>query len=511
MLDYLTDLPLTLQYLRNDMQQFDVIILGNGILGMSTALELTKVAPTMRIAVIGSTHREGGATVAAGAMLGCFGEVTTTTFSSAYDRTVLSLATSAAKMWPAWLDELNQDLSKELKTHSCPGTFIISNTESSKYENDNFDAILTALNEYNEPFETVDPNHIPGLMPLDRCRPLRSIFLSDEGAINPNKLLTAMSAVLQQKNVTFLDELAIDFSCSSAKIQQVVTNLGTELTADKILIATGAYSQTLLDKIPCLAGSIPRVFAGTGCSAILDNVENKIPLNSVIRSPNRANACGVHVLPCDGQADQLYLGASNTGVIYPKTTPRTRDIYYLLKRAMEQVNSDFHNKNMIKYQIGNRPVTMDTYPLIGKTSLENLWILTGTYRIGIQLAPLLAKFISHCMVGSDIIINHNLDAFLPEREPITTLNKEQAIKEFVKQYFGTSYEHAMVLPKLGWESVMKEAFHSRAENIYNELETEVGLHPHVLMMLEQNREYIPIIKNELKKQKTIYNSLASIK
>lgn len=492
------------------MQQFDLIILGNGILGMSTALELTKIAPSMRVAIVGPSHRDGSATLAAGAMLGCFGEVTAATFSSIYDRTILNLTVSAAKMWPDWLDELNQFLSEESKISSYPGTFIISNTETSKFENDNFDAILKALAEYSEPFEKVDPNNIPGLMPVDRCRPLRSIFLSDEGAINPNKLLKAMSIVLQQRKVTFLDEIAVDFAHSSARVEHVITNLGTVLAADKILIAAGAYSQILLDKIPYLAERIPRIFAGMGCSAILDNTENKIPLNSVIRSPNRANACGVHVLPCDSQTNHLYLGASNTGVLSPKTDPRARDIYYLLKRAMEQINSDFHNKSMIKYQVGNRPVTMDAYPLIGDTSLDNLWMLTGTYRIGIQLAPLLAKFIVGRMFSSHTVNSYNLDAFTPERKFITTLTKEESINEFVKQYFGTSYEHAMVLPKLGWESVMIEAFYKRAEDIYDKLETDTGVHPHILMTLEQNREYIPIIKKDIKKQEAIYSNLASV-
>ena len=36
---------------------------------------------------------------------------------------------------------------------------------------------------------------------------------------------------------------------------------------------------------------------------------------------------------------------------------------------------------LVKINVGWRPTTQDTFPLIGKTSLNNLFIATGTKRI----------------------------------------------------------------------------------------------------------------------------------
>lgn len=483
------------------MQKFDAIVLGNGILGMSTALQLVNSMPDLHIAVVGGSNRPGSATLAAGAMLGCFSEVTANMLSSIHGRTVLDIGVRAGKIWADWLTEINQCLPEQSRVFIQPGTFVVTNTETAMYEDENFAAILSALTNYNETFETVDPKDIPGLMPEERCRPLRSIFLPHEGSINPDCLLEAISIFLRQRNVVFIDDMVVDLVCSEEKIQHIITHKGSQLSADKILIAAGAYTQTLLDKIPSLSQQVPRVFAGLGCSAILRNTENKIPFPSVIRSPNRANACGVHMLPCDVEADYLYAGASNTGVFLPRTEPRIRDVYYLLKRTMEQINRTLHNKSLVNYKVGNRPVTMDTFPLIGKTSIDNLWILTGTYRIGIELAPVLSKFVAESMLDlTPTYSNLSIDLFTPERTLITTFTQQESKDEFAKQCFGTGYEHAMTLPKMGWEPIVMEAFCKRAEDIYLQLETNTSLCPDMLIMLEQNRELIPIFKTYLQKQ-----------
>lgn len=483
------------------MRQFDTIILGNGVLSLFAAWELMKIAPNMQLAIVGPSSREGSATLAAGAMLGVFSEITVKTLASQYGRAVLDMGIKAAKIWPDLLSELNQYLPEQSKITPQPGTFVVLNTESSKYEGDNFDAILAALKQRDESFQEVNPGDIPGLEPEDRCRPLKSIFLPNENAINPDKLLNALSIVLKQKNVTFIDESVIDFSCSTSteKINSIITSNGNSITADKVLLAAGAYSQALLDKLPYLAERIPRIFAGLGCSAILRNTEDKIPFKTVIRSPNRANACGVHILPCDEQADYLYFGASNTCIPFPQTEPRIRDVYYLLKRAMEQINHNLHNKKMVKYQVGNRPVTMDTFPLVGSTSIDNLWVVTGTYRIGIQLAPLLAKFVANNMLYLDDKVDSNMHLFSPERKLIEAFTQKEAIDIFVKERFGAGYEHAMVLPKMGWESMMVKAMYEEARGIYSQLETDISIYPDILSMLEQNKKLIPIFKNYLKK------------
>ena len=62
------------------MATVDLSIVGNGILGLMTAYELTNKDSSLKIAVIGPSGQKGGASQASGAMLGCFGEITDQTF-----------------------------------------------------------------------------------------------------------------------------------------------------------------------------------------------------------------------------------------------------------------------------------------------------------------------------------------------------------------------------------------------------------------------------------------------
>ena len=64
------------------MKIVDVAVIGNGILGMSTAFRINELDPNVRICLIGPDTYLNGATVAAGAMLGVHGEVTEATLKS---------------------------------------------------------------------------------------------------------------------------------------------------------------------------------------------------------------------------------------------------------------------------------------------------------------------------------------------------------------------------------------------------------------------------------------------
>ena len=52
-----------------------VVVAGNGALGLATAWRLAVQAPDVEVIVVGPAEREGGASQAAGAMLGHFGEI----------------------------------------------------------------------------------------------------------------------------------------------------------------------------------------------------------------------------------------------------------------------------------------------------------------------------------------------------------------------------------------------------------------------------------------------------
>src|SRR5690606_17565569 len=113
---------------------------------------------------------------------------------------------------------------------------------------------------------------------------------------------------------------------------------------------------------------------------------------------------------------------------------------------------------------GNRPVSLDTFPIIGRTSLEGLSIVSGTYRDGLLLAPYIGEYLSYLLLGKSIPEGQYtaFNYFPAERFPINAYTREEAIEEAVQHFVSGTYEHGIVMPLVGWidfyERVLKENF-----------------------------------------------------
>ncbi len=489
------------------MSNFDILIIGNGILGLSTAYALALEDPSLKIAVIGPQLREGAATPAAGAMLNCFAEVTKFSFQSKYFLDKFNIARQSIKQWPFWLDQVNSELKVADQININPGTFIVLNSKSGRREDENFSAICEALKCYKEPYEEFEPSKIPGINPIDDARPLRALYLPNEGAVDPTQLLHGLEKASFQHGVKFFDASVHNILLDKEKIVGIQTESGEILKANSILLAAGAFSKTLIDQIPALEKRVPKMLSGWGCSLILKAEGHQI--KNVIRSPNRAGSCGIHMLPANA-ADQslLYMGASNNLRFSPKIYPKGRDVYYLLERAIEQFDQDLHKAEIIKWQIGNRPVPFDTFPLIGSTSIAGFWLLTGTYRDGIHDSPLLALSIAREILGKTALFEHS---FQPERFPIEIMSQEKSIEEFSDQYISVGYEQGMKLPKLSWSSIIREKGYARAKFLYEVLEIDIGLSPDLLFMFDQEPGLIPIFKKYYQSIKQEFDVSADFK
>jgi glycine/D-amino acid oxidase-like deaminating enzyme len=341
----------------------------------------------------------GSASKAAGAMLNYCAEVTTETFKNKYSTAKFNMAYRAAKIWPLWVEELNNKLPKEKEIIIDDGTFVILNAKSGPLDTDNYEAIIKALNDYNENYEEINPKDVIGLNPLDDCRPLRAMYLQNEGAIPTSKVIQSLNYILSQcENIKFINDTVskINLNPSNTQIDSVITYTGNTIKTKNVILAAGVYNQNIIDTLPQIKDNIPRILSGVGHSAIIEQ-SHIGSIKHVIRTPNRSGACGLHVLP-HGEK-HLYIGATNNISFKPMTETRVGLSQFLLQCTIEQIDQLLYNSKVINWQTGNRPVTIDTFPLIGKTSIEGLSILTGTYRDGFHQAPLLAEFITKEILG----------------------------------------------------------------------------------------------------------------
>lgn len=475
---------------------YDIIIIGNGILAYSSAYRLLKKDPTVKIAIIGPQNPRGSATFAAGAMLNSYAELTNTTLLSSAGSVKFEMARKASQLWPGWVKEINEDLKDDQQIEIKLGTYVINNSLSGRLECENYEVILTALKGYGEDFEEIGSQHIPGLSALEGCRPIRSLYIPNEGHIDSHKVMKSLETILKRNlNVTIINDYVLRINYEQDKVTGVGTKENRTLFSQQVLLAAGAFSQKLIDTIPEIQPRIPPVFAGVGVSLLLkQNLEE--PIQHVIRTPNRSGACGLHVLPRN--EENLYVGASNNVYIHPSTQVTAGISHFLLQCAIEQINQRFYQNEILEWSVGNRPACLDTFPLLGPTSVQGLWILTGTYRDGFHQSPLLADEFSNMMLGKP----NQLDkAFLPERRPIQTRTVQQSIDEYIVHYLAASYEHGAHPPRFLQEKGYTVAARNKVERWYDLLQTDYGLAPDMVFMFDfapDQDVLVKYLKNYLK-------------
>jgi glycine/D-amino acid oxidase-like deaminating enzyme len=418
---------------------YDVVVVGSGSLGLSLGLTLT--AGGQRVAVVGPSHRPWSASAAAGAMIGVFGEVTSPLLANEYGRTKLDWAYQARNLWPEWMARLSPE-SDGTDLITSDGTVVMVNAVGMpEIDDDNYLAIRTALAEYDEKYEDVDPAELEWIDAEPTARPVRAMFIPTEYSINATELLVRLEAAFIREGGTLITEFATRIDKNGDRVRGVELESGVTLSTDNVVLAAGVASQTVLDTVPELAARIPRLVSGYGVSALVDTHDGSIP-RSVIRTPNRAFACGLHLVPRGN--GQVYLGATNTLSMEPLDTPPVADVLFLMNCANRQIRRSLGEGGIRKLQIGNRPVTLDGMPLLGPTTLDGLWMMTGTYRDGVTLSPLLAREMAALIRGEKT--SADLMMFQPVRSPIQPFTREEIISASVVHMLATGFEDAWHLP-----------------------------------------------------------------
>lgn len=468
--------------------EFDIIIVGNGVLAYSSAFYLMLENSSTKIAIVGPKEKSGCASLAAGAMLNSFAEVEKETLTCKYLKYKFDLNRQAAKMWVDWAELLNKSAGDKLLKLNF-GTYIINNTKADDFDDENYSAVINTLNQYKEDYYEANPQDIKGLSPDPRSRSLKAIYIPNEGYLKSTDLPTIFEKIFSKNsNVCMFNDTATKIYINENGIKEISTQNEITLTSKNVLIACGAKSQELINQIPEISNKIPKLFYGVGSSMVVES-EGVSP-EKVLRTPNRGLACGIHLVPYT--SDICYIGATNFISPVPEYSPRMSSIHGLMTSSMEQINTKLYKAKIKKILIGHRPTTADTFPLIGKTSVKGLWILSGTKRDGLHMSPLYGKYISDSINGKN---ESYKNLFPPERDLIHTSTKEEGIIKAIKHLKSAAYQHELQLPKSGWEEMLNDTLRNKIEAIYNTCNiTDYGIPPEMLDMYKYG--HVVSLKNK---------------
>lgn len=450
-----------------------IAILGNGILGLMTARAWLQAEPDVELVIVGKAERPGSATRAAAAMLNSFAELEHDSLGTPLDRFKFDLSRAATSAWPAVFDEVcaGSDVARGF------GTYILNNTATDDLDDDNFEAVRRFAREYGEPCEDVDPTGIPNYRPDPRYRALRAVLLKREGWVNPKQFLDRLTErVAADRRVSLIDAEVVSLESGGGKLGAAVLSDGQTIAADQFVLCNGASLSRVLDASQ-LSLPVQRMFYGIGMSVELQSKDN-VHTNCV-RTTNRGLACGVYSAPYG--PDRVLIGASNYISPAPLDHGHVGSAYSLLKAAMDQINSNFMRANLISVNVGWRPTTSDTYPLFGRTSVPNLWILGGTKRDGFHLSPVICQDLVSAMRGQTVDARYA--ELAPERPLIRNVSREAAIEKAVRHSINASLQHDFVPARNRMVEQLRKAIRDDLEALHDRVgAVDWGIPPELVDM-----------------------------
>jgi glycine oxidase len=392
----------------------DIAVLGGGIIGHGILHSLADSANRI-VWVCSETDRQYSATAASGAMLSTISEVSP--LDDAAQSTLLAARLEGARMFDQWINSSDLDAGDVKRTY---GTFVIGN-RLARTDESTLRAISDRATVAGVATQRVPTSDIPGLCPEPVAGPFDAIYIPSEGSIDSAALLVRLGmAIRRRTNITIINDQAIrlalgDNGVSIRTRQQV-------FFAKQVVIACGAYSYSLLADSGLLEETgLPEIFGGRGVSVLL---EPTIDLPHVIRTPNRAFACGLHLVPrCDGL---LYLGATNRFSLSATQAPRpfVAELNDLLMQGSQQINYRIRAAVLRSHSVGFRPLTLDRIPLVGRTRHQSILVASGTYRNGVVMAPLISRVIAEELAQPGLHAGHAMSPIRIISTPYSKSRKE---------------------------------------------------------------------------------------
>jgi len=364
----------------------ETIVLGGGVVGLSVAVELAKNGVKTLLAF----PMEGNitsATLAAGAMLGAFGEVTADDGPGEVEELEFRLA--AQRQYPEWLADI-EDRSQR-KVHQGKGTFIIANNEG-VCDRASINRMKAEADRLGEPTSWVEPDEVPGLKPSTAYAPSLCLHLKNENSVDSAQLVEALYASVKHlPEITHIDDAVVSVQ-PQGTVWIVTTRKGVVMSAPNVVLAAGSRSFEILSNELRDAAKLPELYFGKGVSLLVKSGP-KIP--QTIRTPNRAFACGIHVVP-RGHSEHLYVGATNfLGTDHEQELGvQLGELHGLIDETVHQINTEIRTSRIDLIRTGFRPISSLRKPIVGETALKGLFVATGTYRNGILMAPRVAQIIA---------------------------------------------------------------------------------------------------------------------
>ena len=360
---------------------FDIVVIGSGVIGHSIAFRLKQDAPQLKIVVLGDPVNSLQASRAAAGMLAPFCEC------DRADR-FFKFCRESLDKFPEFLKELVSV--SEVSVHfSIEGSLMPSSSYQETWE------------ERKVFFASEDIPH--EIWSIDKVRQ-KAPYLSEdcgevmwvgEGQVNNRQMHDALMQASKNLGIRVLEANVSGFTRKGSAITSVVTDSG-HIYGEQFVLASGSWSSQLAR---VLEVSIPlKPIKGQMCRVQLDDQFMNYTLHgkmTYIAPWREGNGFVIGSTMEDRGFDP-----SIENEVIDRLIANAAEILPCLKTAP-----------LIESWTGLRPAAEDLMPIMGKSwRYDNLFYSSGHYRNGILLTPNQADYMSG-------IIRDTLDDEIPEFSP----------------------------------------------------------------------------------------------
>lgn len=478
------------------MKNTDILIIGNGISGLSLAYQLKKADKSSSLLVVGPKSRPGSATLAAGAMINVLAEIPYGCFENDALTDRFQLAINAPPLWSTFTEEMQEFE----PTFEGPrgNTVLFINSKSTSVEIKTFKYIKAWMEKSGYGGAEIDPDKCPFLRPSPSYQTISAIELPDQ-RVCPVTTLQALELAIETLGVESIDQSATELNISKPLIgkkkKSVTLSDGTKVAAEHIVLANGSFAQALMDQNTELKAETPRLLFGGGGAVnvfIPDWVKELggigrtlLNCDSVIRTPDRGGSCGIHAVPHhDGR---WYIGASSGIWLEESSRPKLAGTHFLLHSSFLEINREFFFGDVELVGNGYRPTTIDCFPLLGESHIDGIWFSNGMKRDGFTCSPFISTELAKAMLGQ----THALpERFRPSRSLISYKDKESAIVATEDFYRGMDMHHGGAPDAPFLFDAYQTARFQGIRKVYETRNIEnFGIHPEVLHLYDNDNFY----------------------
>ena len=232
--------------------------------------------------------------------------------------------------------------------------------------------------------ELIDKEGLKQLEPQTNINARGAIYFKCDAHLYPNKLMESLNRYLQQQGVQMIKDEVTGFEKTGKKISKVFTALNKDYMADEVVIATGSWSR----KIAALFDTKIPLMPGRGYSFTLNDPEHRLNHPAILTEGR------VAITPFENGSKMRYGGTMEiVNVNTPPRYHRVEGIVKAVKDFLPGFKIEMPSREKIWY--GFRPTSADGLPYIGRVKkFTNVTVATGHSMLGLSLGAGTGKLVS---------------------------------------------------------------------------------------------------------------------